>query len=327
MVNDKEFSKYHDGIFKPYFEKYIEYKRGKGEKVAHSTLMRICSLNNDLNRYDTLDITASMIEELLAPDDKTSQYTRQERISQLRQFSDFLRALGIKSEPVTPRYTETVHSQFRPYIFTEDEIDRLANAVDTLPESRRSNTHIKVYPVLIRILIGTGMRISEVTSLKISDIELDKGVICAVNCKNGVSRFIPMSDSLLETISAYIIREKRKEPESPLFVSPYTGKSYSYDAMKYMFHKLCLAAQICDSLGKTPNIHSLRHTFCTRSLEQMLASGMNLYKAVPILSAYVGHVNLADTERYIHFTEDRYHDFICKESSLGNLIPEVKPYE
>jgi len=327
MVNDKEFQQYQDGVFKPYFEKYIEYKRGKGEKVAHSTLIRIRDLNNALNRYEKLEITASMIEEFLSPDPKISPHTRYERISQLRQFSDFLRALGIKSEPVSSRYTQAVCRRFRPYIFSQEELERLSHAADTLPAGRRSNNHVRVYPVIIRILIGTGMRISEVTSLKISDIDTDNGTICAINCKNNVSRFIPMSSSLSKIVSAYVISENRNSPEALLFVSPYTGLQYSYDAMKYMFHKLCVATEICDSSGKTPNIHSLRHTFCTRSLEQMLGSGMNFYTAVPILAAYVGHVNLIDTERYIHFTEGQYQDFIRQESSLGNLIPEVNIYE
>ena len=40
MINDKEFLKFEEGFFKPYFEKFIEFKRGKGEKVASSTLIR-----------------------------------------------------------------------------------------------------------------------------------------------------------------------------------------------------------------------------------------------------------------------------------------------
>jgi len=50
---------------------------------------------------------------------------------------------------------------------------------------------------------------------------------------------------------------------------------------------------------------------------------MDVYEAVPILSAYVGHVNLRDTEKYIHFTEQDYQEFVFKESSLRKLIPEV----
>src|SRR5699024_12233755 len=53
MINDKEFLKFEEGFFKPYFEKFIEFKRGKGEKVASSTLIRFRKLNNSLNQYQT----------------------------------------------------------------------------------------------------------------------------------------------------------------------------------------------------------------------------------------------------------------------------------
>lgn len=48
MLNDKEFRVFDDGIFKEYFGKYILFKRGKGEKVARSTLIRLKSLNREL---------------------------------------------------------------------------------------------------------------------------------------------------------------------------------------------------------------------------------------------------------------------------------------
>ena len=92
---------------------------------------------------------------------------------------------------------------------------------------------------------------------------------------------------------------------------------------KEEFPKMFRAAGIYMADGKTPNIHSIRHTFCTRSLEKMLESGMDVYTAVPILAAYVGHVNYMDTEKYIHFTEQGHEDFVQKESSLGSLFPEV----
>ena len=50
---------------------------------------------------------------------------------------------------------------------------------------------------------------------------------------------------------------------------------------------------------------------------------MDVYTAIPILAAYVGHVNYMDTEKYIHFTEQGHEAFIQKESSLGKLFPEV----
>jgi len=60
--HDKEFLVFQEGIFKPYFEKYIEFKRGKGEKVSQSTLVRLRGLNESLNRCsNTLDTDRNML--------------------------------------------------------------------------------------------------------------------------------------------------------------------------------------------------------------------------------------------------------------------------
>ena len=59
----------------------------------------------------------------------------------------------------------------------------------------------------------------------------------------------------------------------------------------------------------------------------MLSSGMDQYVAIPVLASYVGHVNLTDTERYIHLTEHGYDEFVDAERSLRALIPEVDVYE
>jgi len=55
----------------------------------------------------------------------------------------------------------------------------------------------------------------------------------------------------------------------------------------------------------------------------MLNRGLDIYSAIPIQAAYVGHVNYIDTEKYIHFTEQGHEDCVWKESFLGALIPEV----
>ncbi|HZJ90567.1 MAG TPA: tyrosine-type recombinase/integrase [Oscillospiraceae bacterium] len=323
MTSNKDFLKFDNGVFKPYFVKYIDFKRGKGDKVSASTIQRLRVLNRDLNAYGVLKLDAVMIEQLLAPENSVSESSRQSRVSDLRQFSEFLNILGIKSDPVSSSYMRTVHCKFRPHIFTENELKRIVYSADHLSYGCRSHEHVRVYPVIIRILIGTGMRIGEVLQLKASDVDIDNGVIQAVNCKGNVSRYIPMADSLAEVLRYYISSRCFESLDLPLFISPYTQQAYSYDAMRYMFKKLCIDADVYTFAGKTPNIHSIRHTFCTRSLEKMLSSGMSLYVAVPILAAYVGHVNLRDTEKYIHFTEQDYQQFIQSESSLRGLIPEV----
>ena len=323
MINDKEFLKFEEGFFKQYFEKFIEFKRGKGEKVANSTLIRLRKLNNSLNRYRTDRISEQMILEILAPRDGLSEIERQYMTSNLRQFCSFLILLGVETAVVPIKYMRAARSEFRPYIFSDNELHRLASAADALPPARRSSVHQQVYPVLVRLLIGTGMRIGEVLALTRADVDPSNGVINVINGKNGVSRYIPVADSLKKILHDYAETIDMAEGNKPFFTSSYTGEHLTYSAMKYMFPKMFRAAGIYMADGKTPNIHSIRHTFCTRSLEKMLESGMDVYTAVPILAAYVGHVNYMDTEKYIHFTEQGHEDFVQKESSLGSLFPEV----
>lgn len=323
MINDKEFLKFEEGFFKPYFEKFIEFKRGKGEKVASSTLIRFRKLNNSLNQYQTDQISEKMIQELLAPRNGLSEIERQYMASNLRQFCSFLVLLGVNAAAVPLKYMKITRCEFRPYIFSDEELHRLVVVADSLSPSYRTKSHQQIYPVLVRMLIGTGMRIGEVLALKRGDVDPINGVVKVINGKNGVSRYIPVSDSLKMVLSSYAETIDMSDEDKPFFISSYTGGHLTYDAMKYMFPKMFKAADIYMADGKTPNIHSIRHTFCTRSLEKMLDSGMNIYTAIPILAAYVGHVNYMDTEKYIHFTERGHKDFIEKEASLGSIFPEV----
>ena len=323
MIDDKEFLKYEEGFFKPYFEKFIEFKRGKGEKVASSTLIRMRKLNNSLNNYQAERITEQMVLEVLSPHDELSEIERQYMTSTLRQFCSFLTLLGVETAVVPKGYMRAARSEFRPYIFSSEELRQITVAADSLPPARRSKAHQQIYPVLVRILIGTGMRIGEVLALTRGDVDPINGVIKVINGKNGVSRYIPVSDSLKKILCDYSDTIDMSDEDKPFFSSSYTGGHLTYDAMKYMFPKIFKAADIYLANGKTPNIHSIRHTFCTRSLEKMLNSGMNIYSAIPILAAYVGHENYMDTEKYIHFTEQGHEDFIKQESSLGSIIPEV----
>jgi len=324
MIIDKEFQTYSEGVFKHFFEKFIEFKRSKGEKVSHSALVRMKYLNDTLNSRSELNVTKETVEAMLSPKDGVSEFTRYSRISFLRHFLRFMGTLGIDCYQIPYRYTKAVHSDFRPYIFSDEEVSRLIYAADSLPDWHHSSRRNDIYPVIIRLLVSTGMRISEVLHLKPDDIDIDTGVVKAVNGKNGVSRYIPMSDSMTRYIEPYL-KNHAKDPW--LFTSPLTGTPYSDVTVRSMYKKLCKEAHISRTDGTIPNLHSLRHTFCTKSLDQLLASGMDIYTAIPFLAAYVGHVNFRDTERYIHFSEIGYDSFQKKQSVLYTVIPEVDDNE
>lgn len=271
-----------------------------------------------------MDIELDTVELLLKGKDTERETLRAMRVSDLRQFNAFLKTLGIHAYQISNKYMKKVHVAFKPYIFSAEELSKITEASDHLKPSRRSSNYLTAYPVLLRILIGTGMRIGEVLSLRIKDVDTINRLLVVYQSKNNVSRYVPMSDSLSVIILDYVSGlAHRHNSEQYLFVSPYTGTRYSYTAMKYMFKKIFAESGVRTPRGRLPRIHDIRHSFCTLSLDRMLDSGMDLYVAVPVLAAYVGHVNLRDTERYIHLTEHGYDEFVRREGALKTLIPEV----
>lgn len=142
MLNDKEFQAFQGGIFKDYFEKYIMFKRGKGEKVTHSTLIRLKSLNQELTlACDSLEISHEVAEFILSERENESTATRGLRVSDFRQFSAFLRSLGIGSYEVPRKYMKKVYVPFRPYIFSETELNSITMAAD---QRQKGENHIPI---------------------------------------------------------------------------------------------------------------------------------------------------------------------------------------
>lgn len=312
-----------DGPYREHLELFVRYKRGKGEKGGRNLLLACRTISACLaGEPDASGLGERTVRAVLAPLEGESDTTSEYRVSVMRQFCSFLNTFGVPCWKVPARYFTAPRSEFRPYIFGDGEVSALLAAADALPPfARRARGGEKAYPVLVRLLLSSGLRISEALALDIGDFDMDVGTIAVVNSKNGVSRTVPLSEGMSSRLSRYV-RDVERDA-GPLFMSPYTGAAYSYDGVHYMFEKLYDAAGIRTEAGRRPRIHDCRHWFCTRSLDKMLSSGMSVYEAVPILAAYVGHVNYADTEKYIHLTRAGHAAFLAMEAELGSLIPKA----
>jgi integrase len=77
--------------------------------------------------------------------------------------------------------------------------------------------------------------------------------------------------------------------------------------------------------GRFPRVHDLRHAHIGHALNKLIKrEGMDVYTAVPLIAAYVGHTNLYDTERYLHLPEFHFCDIVMAgQSVIANAIPEV----
>lgn len=170
------------------------------------------------------------------------------------------------------------------------EIDTLIAAVDlSTPEGERNRA-------ILETLYGCGLRVSELVSLKISDLFFDEGFI-KVTGKGNKQRFVPVGEFTMKCIATYkdAVRSHQsvaKGHEDTLFLNR-RGKQLTR-AMIFTIIKT-LAANI--KLQKKISPHTLRHSFATHLLE----NGADL-RSIQLM---LGHESITTTEIYVHL--DRKH--------------------
>jgi integrase/recombinase XerD len=172
-----------------------------------------------------------------------------------------------------------------PDTLSVDEIDSLIFAIDlTTNEGERNRA-------MLETLYGCGLRVSELVSLKISDLFFEEGFI-KITGKGNKQRFVPISDLTQKYIQIYrnTIRTHitiQKGFEDTLFLNR-RGKQLTR-AMIFTIIKN-LAVKI--DLNKTISPHTLRHSFATHLLE----NGADL-RSIQLM---LGHESITTTEIYVH---------------------------
>lgn len=317
-----------DGLFTDICLNFIRYKRGLGQKfqgvnVYH--LRDICrQLNNEIS--DTPVLTKDTADQIAMRKAKEAQGTQLNRISLLRKLAEFMISLGIEAYIYPKHYTLKYKYDFTPYIFSKDQIASVINAVDKMNYSPHSPYAHLVFPALIRVLFGCGLRSSETRKLKVGDVDLDNGVLTLLKSKNNISRYVPMSASLTRYLRQYSKAMNLKPGNDRYFFpSPYGGY-ISETVLRNRSHALFAQANIpLLSNGRYPRIHDIRHSFIVHAYANLTnAYHLDLYTAMPLIASYVGHTNIKDTERYIHLPEFHYSNITSAgETVIASFVPEV----
>ncbi|MBO7476870.1 MAG: site-specific tyrosine recombinase XerD [Salinivirgaceae bacterium] len=184
-----------------------------------------------------------------------------------------------------------------PQVLTPDEIDQLIEAVDLDSETGYRNRAI------LETLYGCGMRVSELISLKLTDLHFEENYL-KIKGKGNKERLVPVGRSVKDSITLYIhnyrqtLKINRKD-ENILFLNR-RGRKLTR-VMVFTIIK-DLAAKI--GLKKTISPHTFRHSFATHLIE----GGADL-KAVQEM---LGHESITTTELYTHLDREFLRDAILR---------------
>ena len=259
--------------------------------------------------------------------DEMSVNTRIVYISHYRQFAVYLFSLG-HSAFIPERPMED--KGYVPHIYSSEELDAIIHAADDIAVNIRfyARRSAVCFAVIIRILIGCGLRHGEVLKLKTADVNLKDDTIMVRHAKGNKDRIIPIHESLSSVLRVYL---KCGIPQDDGWLFPSrTGGSFGMNTSMYYFNRcLSMAGIEKKNDGKykrTVCIHCLRHTFAVNAFRKLHNEGKDMYDEAPVLSAYMGHDSIYGTEKYLHMAAENSNDILelmNEFNSSQSIFPEV----
>jgi len=331
MKNTERKIRFEDGVFKDTFLKFIEYKQGLGFSYGNAAQSSLSRINSFLNHIgcEYLTLTKEVVMRLASSREGESPATRIKRICYLRHLASFMQEIGYEAYVYPSHYNMVFHDSFTPYIFSREQMKVIIRYADMLSPKVCSPRYHLVWPAFIRVLYGCGLRLSEALNLKIVDVDLVVGVLLIEKSKNGTSRYVPVSHSLKNYLIKYSLAMTFKYHDDTFFFPAPDGGHYAPSTARDRikgFYKIARIPKLAS--GNYPRVHDIRHTFCCHTLIKMQELGHDLYYALPILSVYLGHQGIRDTERYLHLPVFLYRKILDNSSKLlNNIIPEVTDEE
>ena len=225
---------------------------------------------------------------------KSSSVNR--KISSIKSLYMFLVKKNIlKNSPVN-EVISPKQEKYLPFSMSEDEVDKLLNS------PKPSNKIEKRDKAMIEMLYATGMRISELVNLKITDIDTQRCVVKVLG-KGSKERLIPFGEAALESLNAYL-SDREESTSKEIFLSNRRTKI----SRIAFWHRIKVYLSR-ENLKNSISPHTLRHAFATHLLNR----GADL-RSVQLL---LGHSDLSTTQIYTHIAKQRLSDVLKKHHPRG----------
>jgi integrase/recombinase XerD len=294
---------------KKHLRNYLEMRRGLGFELGRVE-SRLRSFIVFMETKRTSRITTALALEFALRADHCSPSTQAGCLSAIRGFAQYLSGTDAKTE-IPPAGLIRQERRPEPYIYSDDEIVRVLDAARRHPSTRRYALKPHTLYCLFGLLSVTGMRLTEALSLKPEDIDWSQRVLTIGRAKFQKSRLVPLHESAIRQLHAYMRRRDRffterpwRRPTNRLFVSTH-GQSLTSSQVGHDFRMLTRRIGVrAPGACRGPRIHDLRHRFAVTTLLRWYRGGKNVDPLLPVLSTYLGHVFITGTYWYLSCTPE-----------------------
>ena len=287
------------------YKHYLKLERGLSENSIKSYELDVLKLIRFLDAHNCSDspisISSTRLKEFIYEIAKVVNERSQSRIiSGLKSFFNYLVFEDYRADNPLELIESPKIGRKLPDSLSIEDVDNISGAVDlSKPEGERNRA-------IIETLYGCGLRVSELTTLKLSDLFFEEGFI-KVTGKGNKERFVPIGPLTQKYINIY-----RKEVRIHLNIQPsFEDTLFLNRRGKQLTRAMIftIVKRLAEKIGLNKNIspHTFRHSFATHLLE----NGADL-SAIQLM---LGHESITTTEIYMHV--DRTH--------LANVIEQFHP--
>jgi len=222
-------------------------------------------------------------------------------LSCIKQFYQFAMREGWVKQDPSSRIDAPKLGRPLPKTLTESEVEALLNSPDTGElEGFRDR-------VMFEVLYATGLRVTELVSLKIEQLGLNQGLVRVIG-KGGKERLVPLGEDALDWIDRFLASARHEllgeQLTSDLFPTR-RGSAMTRQAFWYRVKKHAESAGIQKHLSP----HTLRHAFATH----LLNHGADLR----VVQMLLGHSDLSTTQIYTHVAKERLKDLHQRHHPRG----------
>ncbi len=267
---------------------YVKVEKGLAKNSIESYERDLAKLSAwaGKNDFDIVTLTRQDLREWMIDLGRTelSDNSKRRLISVLRGFYKFLMIDGHNTKNPAENLDVPQKGRYLPKFLNQAEIELLLAVPDVSTETGLRDKAI------LELMYSSGLRVSEVVTLQINDIDLDAGILTCIG-KGSKTRRVPVGSSAVEWLKSYIALRRKKEniEVQNLFVTPLAAQLNRQ--LIFLFIKEYAAK--CGLQHVSP--HTLRHSFAThlvqnradiRSVQQML-----------------GHADISTTQIYTHMTD------------------------
>ena len=181
-------------------------------------------------------------------------------------------------------------------------------------------------PLIFRMIYMCGLRVSEARLLKVTDVDLEHGVLTIHHSKKDNSRLVPMSDYLTKRCREFSAKVHPYLVVEDYYFPALDNKPMTIGNLYKNFRRFLWQAAISHGgRGYGPRIHDFRHTYAVHCLKKWVEQDKDLTAYLPVLKTYMGHDSFEETAYYLHLTADVFTDITLKiETRYPGIIPELE---